>query len=114
MKWKLLSEKKIIGKFDCKKASVEFRGRTYFAWYTMEIPISLGPWKFNGLPGLILEVDDQKEIYKWQAKTISFSNNLTEEEILVKIQNDPKYEHISYQDYDAKKVRKCKSTQLFL
>ena len=60
MKWELLNEKKIIGEYHCKKASVEFRGRTYYAWYTMEIPISLGPWKFNGLPGLILEVDDQK------------------------------------------------------
>lgn len=106
MKWKLLSDKKVIGKYDCKKASVEFRGRTYYAWYTIEIPISLGPWKFNGLPGLILEVDDKNEIYKWQAKTVSLSNNLTEKEILVKIQNDPKYEDISYQDYDAKKVKK--------
>jgi GLPGLI family protein len=106
MKWKLLNEKKIIGEYNCKKASVEFRGRTYYAWYTMEIPISLGPWKFNGLPGLILEVDDQKGIYKWQAKTVSYNNNLSEKEILLKILNDPKYEDISFKDYDAKKVKK--------
>jgi GLPGLI family protein len=105
MKWKLLNEKKIIGEYDCKKASVEFRGRTYYAWYTIEIPISLGPWKFNGLPGLILEVDDQKGIYKWQAKTVSY-NNLSEKEILVKIQNDLKFEVISLKDYDAKKVKR--------
>lgn len=106
MKWKLLNEKKIIGKYNCAKASVEFRGRTYYAWYTIEIPISLGPWKFNGLPGLILEVDDEKGIYKWQAKTVSYNNNLSEKEILVKIQNDPKFEAISFKDYDAKKVKR--------
>lgn len=106
MNWKLLNEKKIIGKYNCTKAVVEFRGRTYTAWYTIEIPISLGPWKFNGLPGLILEVDDEKGVYKWQAKTISFNNNLSEKEILVKIQNDPKFEVISFKDYDAKKIKK--------
>jgi GLPGLI family protein len=106
MKWKLLNEKKIIGEYNCKKASVEFRGRTYYAWYTIEIPISLGPWKFNGLPGLILEVDDQKGIYKWQAKTVSYNTNFSEKEILIKVQNGTKFENISFKDYDAKRVKK--------
>lgn len=106
MNWKLLNEGKKIGEYDCKKASVEFRGRTYYAWYTTEIPVSLGPWKFNGLPGLILEVDDLKEIYKWQAKTVSYNSNVSEKELLVKVQNDPRFEDISFKDFDAKKVKK--------
>ena len=36
----------------------QFRGRTYKAWYTMEIEIEEGPWKFHGLPGLIVEIAD--------------------------------------------------------
>ena len=106
MNWKLLNERKKIGEYDCKKASVEFRGRTYYAWYSMEIPVSLGPWKFNGLPGLILEVDDLKEIYKWQAKTVSYNSNVSEKELLIKVQNDPRFEDISFKDFDAKKLKK--------
>ena len=106
MNWKLLNERKKIGEYDCKNASVEFRGRTYYAWYSMEIPVSLGPWKFNGLPGLILEVDDLKEIYKWQAKTVSYNSNVSEKELLIKVQNDPRFEDISFKDFDAKKLKK--------
>lgn len=56
--WKLMSDtiqKKLLG-FNCNKAEIDFRGRFYEVWYTPEIPISEGPWKFKGLPGLILEV----------------------------------------------------------
>jgi len=62
-KWKLINEKKTIGSFICKKASIKFRGREYIAWYTMDIPVSFGPWKFKGLPGLILEVYDTEKVF---------------------------------------------------
>lgn len=58
MKWQLVHEFKEISGFQCQKASTKFRGRNYEAWFTSEIPLSFGPWKFNGLPGLILEVYD--------------------------------------------------------
>lgn len=62
--WKLLTDKKNIGKFSCKKATGFFRGRTYTAWYTDEIPLPYGPDKLQGLPGLILEAyDTDKEAY---------------------------------------------------
>lgn len=41
---------KLLG-FKCKSATAEFRGRKYKVWYTMEIPIPIGPWKLGGLPG---------------------------------------------------------------
>ena len=109
MKWKLSTEQKVIGKYNCKKATVEFRGRTYEAWYTLQIPISLGPWKFNGLPGIILAVEDQTGIYKWQARLVSYKNNITKKELLVKTASDSKFENISFQNYDAKRVQKAQN-----
>lgn len=61
--WKLEDKYKTISGYECQKASVTFRGRNYDAWFTTEIPLPYGPWKFGGLPGLILEIyDDTKEI----------------------------------------------------
>ncbi|WP_435138413.1 GLPGLI family protein [Formosa sp. A9] len=59
--WKLLPETKKIGKFSVNKASCEFRGRTYTVWYTLEVPLPYGPWKLQGLPGLILEARDERD-----------------------------------------------------
>jgi len=63
IQWKMGSEQKKIGSFKCQKATTRFRGRNYTAWFTPEIPIPNGPWKLQGLPGLILEAyDNQREI----------------------------------------------------
>ena len=56
--WKLNNDTKKIGNFNCQKATIKFRGRNYTAWFTNEIPVRYGPWKFQGLSGLILEVYD--------------------------------------------------------
>jgi GLPGLI family protein len=48
--------KKING-YTCNKAITKFRGREYEAWFTTQIPINFGPFKFNGLPGLIISIN---------------------------------------------------------
>lgn len=63
------STKQILG-YTCKKAECDFRGRHWIAWYAMDIPIKEGPWKFNGLPGLILEAYDSKMDYHYTATTL--------------------------------------------
>lgn len=66
IKWELLptSENKKIGRFNCLAAKGKFAGRFYTVWYTPDIPVSTGPWKLYGLPGLILEVmEDTGYIY---------------------------------------------------
>lgn len=56
--WTLHPDQKLVGNYICQKATTRFRGRDYTAWFSPDIPLSFGPWKLNGLPGLILEVSD--------------------------------------------------------
>lgn len=59
--WTLNNESKTIGEFNCLKAKGFFRGRLYTVWYTLDIPVSIGPWKLQGLPGLIVQAEDEKK-----------------------------------------------------
>ncbi len=61
--WQLYNEFKTIGKYKCQKAIVKKYGRTWTAWFAKDIPFPFGPYKFSGLPGLILEVSDEKKDY---------------------------------------------------
>ncbi|MDD3004388.1 GLPGLI family protein [Flavobacterium sp.] len=74
--WAIIPEYKIIGNLKAQKAIGVFRGRKYTAWFTNEIPVNFGPWKFNGLPGLILEISDDKNEVAFFAKSfnIPFDN----------------------------------------
>ena len=65
LKWELSPDRKLILNYQCQKAVSTFRGRIYTAWFTSEIPLSEGPWKFSGLPGLILEISDEKHEFKY-------------------------------------------------
>ncbi|MCI1733695.1 MAG: GLPGLI family protein [Bacteroidales bacterium] len=65
--WTLQPETKEVIGYSCNRATCTFRGRNYEAWYTNEIPSSLGPWKFRGLPGLILSVKDDSGIISYEA-----------------------------------------------
>jgi len=59
--WKITSESKEIGSYTALKARSAFRGRNYTAWFVPDIDVNAGPWKFHGLPGLILEVVDEEK-----------------------------------------------------
>ena len=74
--WQLIpGERKTINGLKSFKAEGTFRGRTYVAWYTPDIPIRIGPWKFHGLPGLILEIKDISNQFQWTATEIIFPYN---------------------------------------
>lgn len=61
--WQITTETAIISTLNCQKAVGEWRGRTYTAWFNNDLPYHVGPWKLNGLPGLIIEAyDTNKEI----------------------------------------------------
>lgn len=70
--WKLHNEEKLINGLTAKKATTDFRGRHYTAWYIPAIPLPYGPWKFGGLPGLITEVYDDFNTFRWSATSIEY------------------------------------------
>lgn len=73
--WKLSNETKIINSIVCKKAEVHFRGREWTAWYSTDIPFPYGPYKFSGLPGLIVKITDKKNDYDFElVKSVSTDN----------------------------------------
>ena len=68
--WEIVEDTMTILGYPCQKAACRWRGRTYSAWFTPEIPISEGPYKFVGLPGLILKVEDRDQKYCFEIEEI--------------------------------------------
>ena len=68
--WQITSETDTIHDYVCQKAICDFGGRTWEAWFTMEIPISDGPYKFCGLPGLIIDIADTQDHYSYKFLSI--------------------------------------------
>ena len=69
--WKILNDRKNILGYTCQKATGNFRGRSYEIWFTQAIPGPYGPWKLFGLPGVILEASDKKNMVHFIARKIS-------------------------------------------
>ena len=64
--WDVKEETKTILGYNCQAATTTFRGRNYKAWFTTALPVS-GPWKFDNLPGAILEVKALDDYVSWEA-----------------------------------------------
>jgi GLPGLI family protein len=60
MQWQIHEESKQINGYNCQKASTQFRGRSYEAWFSSEVPTPFGPYKFYGLPGIIVSLKDSR------------------------------------------------------
>lgn len=103
--WKLNNNTKKIGRFNCVDATTTFRGRKYIAWFAPSIPVPYGPWKFGGLPGLILSVSDtDKQVqFLFQSLKVNIGKN-------VEIKEPNKGEAISYEEF--KELRKKKMTNM--
>ena len=67
--WQILSETKELLGYSCQLATCDFRGRTWYAWFSTDIPVNEGPWKLFGLPGLVLEAYDSKKHYAYTLKS---------------------------------------------
>jgi len=64
LNWQIIpGEEKVIQNYRVQKATTTFGGRNWVAWFAPEVPISDGPYKFNGLPGLIIKIGDTRGHY---------------------------------------------------
>ena len=64
--WTILPDTASFLDYPCQKATLKFRGRNYEAWFAPQIPVNDGPWKFFGLPGLILKVKDTESQFDFE------------------------------------------------
>lgn len=74
LKWRITNATKEILGYECGEAKTIFRGRNYTAYYAKDLPVSDGPYKFYGLPGLIMEVKSDDEDYAFTAISIENKN----------------------------------------
>ena len=100
--WNISSESKKIDNYLCYKATYtesytardgKTKERVITAWFCPELPYSFGPLEFNGLPGLILELE------KYDNKVVAKSIILSKKEIELKI---PNKKTITKEQYDNK------------
>lgn len=69
--WKILPEKMKIGEFEAQKAISYFAGRKWMAWFSTELPFQDGPYKFHGLPGLIIKLEDESKTHQYELKAVN-------------------------------------------
>jgi GLPGLI family protein len=126
-KWTLHSDTKNIGKFTCYKATfteeievmvsnfgtgndqdnetkTETQTRTVTAWYTPQIPISNGPERYQGLPGLILEINDGKQQMICSQIVLNPENE-------VNIKKPSKGKEVNQSEFDEIRDKKLKEFQ---
>lgn len=72
--WKLLTDTLMVKEIVLKKATTNFKGRKYIAWYNDKIPFSDGPYKFSGLPGLIFKIYDTNKHFNYELIGYKFYN----------------------------------------
>lgn len=87
--WKITKDTTSFSGIHCQKATAYFKGRNWIAWYAPELPFQSGPWKLNGLPGLIIEAYDEKKEVMFQFAGMENITTSGESEKKV-VDNDPK------------------------
>jgi GLPGLI family protein len=77
LKWSIENEFKKINNMNCQKATADYKGRKWEAWFSKDFPVNDGPYKFSGLPGLVVMVKDSENNHVFdliQIKKISVLN----------------------------------------
>jgi GLPGLI family protein len=98
--WEIGTDTLTILGYTCRDATIYYRGREYTAWFAQEISINDGPWKFYGLPGLILRIEDSNKLFRFNAIGIESVRDNTQ---IILVTNN-KYQMPTLQQYNKLKI----------
>lgn len=76
IKWEITKNRQKVMGYSCQEATCVFRGRSYKAYFLKDIPISNGPFKFDGLPGIILKVQSDDGSVNIEAYEIEYNKDV--------------------------------------
>lgn len=83
--WKISNETQSILSYECQKAETNYGGRNWTVWFTPEIPVDCGLWKFAGLPGLILKAEDSGGFYRFTCLSVTKTDANIEKYTSIKV-----------------------------
>lgn len=106
--WEIAGDTTSVLGYVCTKATCNFGGRSYTAWFTQDIPINEGPYKFYGLPGMILKLEDSEKLFQFEAIGLEKLEN-TE----IVIDDNSKYLKCSKEQYNTLKKRMAENYTVF-
>jgi GLPGLI family protein len=66
LSWTITPATATVAGYACQQATASYGGRQWEAWFTRAVPVSDGPYKFSGLPGLIVKVNDTRQSYVFE------------------------------------------------
>lgn len=98
--WKILHDKEKICELNAQKAIGQFAGRQWIAWFTTDIPFQDGPYKFHGLPGLIVKIEDKSKSHSFILKEVK---NIKADEVWISENDHERYQPLILLDQDKYK-----------
>ena len=102
--WKIVNEFTVVGNQKCQKATCQFGGRSYMAWFSKDLPYNIGPYKFRGLPGMILSIASTDGVINYVFKRFEKSDKLAQ--IIKEPVNTTKFTSYSANDFKAKSAKR--------
>ena len=98
--WKIEDETSVINTYKVQKATCRFGGRNWVAWFCADIPINDGPYKFCGLPGLIVKLNDTRDYYTYTLQKIE----IPEQSIFIDFQDRSYIESTKEGFFEARRL----------
>jgi GLPGLI family protein len=106
--WEIKDDTTSVLGYTCSKAICDFEGRSYSAWFTQDIPINDGPYKFFGLPGMILKIEDSENFFQFVAIGLEKMENAE-----IVIDDKSKYQKCTKEEYKTLKKRMQENFTVF-
>ncbi|WP_372646012.1 GLPGLI family protein [Ancylomarina sp.] len=109
MDWTLGEKTDSIAGYFCKVAYTKFGGREYTAWYTPDIAMPYGPYKFSGLPGIIVKISDDQQSHVFELESMQKIKFPLIEENKKSINMTPKQLKKAMRNYQLGMIEKAKA-----